>query len=73
MIRIFIIILPNLLGFSILIIDDASVKNIRGTITTNIKLMKISPKGLKIQAFSLKIRPMIVPIIILYNKMIVLL
>ena len=72
-IRIVIIILPNLLGFSILIIDDVIVKNIRGTITTNIKFRKISPKGLKTQAFSLKIRPMNVPIIMLNNKMMVLL
>ena len=72
-IRIVIIILPNLLGFSILIIDDVIVKNISGTITTNIKLRKISPKGLKTQAFSLKIRPIIVPIIMLNNKMMVLL
>ena len=72
-IRIVIIILPNLLGFSILIIDDVIVKNIRGTITTNIKFRKISPKGLKTQAFSLKIRPIIVPIIMLNNKMMVLL
>ena len=49
------------------------VKNTNGTITTNIKLIKISPKGLKIVAFSLKIRPTMVPKIIPPIRIIVLL
>lgn len=49
------------------------VKNTNGTITTNIKLIKISPKVLKIVAFSLKIRPTMVPKIIPPIRIIVLL
>ena len=62
---------PNLLPDFILAIDVVIVKKIRGTMITNIILMKISPKGLSTAVFSLKIIPTIAPIIILANKIMV--
>jgi len=70
---ILLIIFPSLFGLSILIIAVVMVKNISGTITTNIKFIKISPKGLRTLAFSLNINPTIAPIIIEIKSIIVLL
>ena len=65
------IIFPSLFGLFIFAIVVVTVKNTKGTITTNIKLRNKSPKGLTISAFSLKIKPAIVPIIIEITKIIV--
>ena len=58
------IILPNLLGLSILIMDDVIVKKIKGTITTNNKLIKISPNGLRTVALLPITKPIMAPIMI---------
>ena len=63
--------LPSLLPDFIFAIDVVIVKKIRGTMITNIILMKISPNGLSTAVFSLKIKPTIAPIMILANKIIV--
>ena len=62
--KIVIIIFPNLLGCLIFAIDVVILRNISGTITTNSKFRKISPKGFKTAAFSLNAIPTIAPIII---------
>jgi len=62
--KIVIIIFPNLFGCLIFAIDVVILKNISGTITTNSKFRKISPKGFKTAVFSLNAIPTIAPIII---------
>ena len=55
--------MPSLLAFLIFDIDTVIERNISGTTTTKSILINISPKGLRILAFSLNISPIIVPII----------
>ena len=62
---------PNLFGSFILAIDTVIVKNISGTIITNIMFIYKSPSGLSTVTFSLKIRPNIPPIITPNNNSIV--
>ena len=62
---------PNLFGSFILAIDTVIVKNISGTIITNIRFIYKSPSGLSTVTFSLKIRPNIPPIITPNNNSIV--
>ena len=52
-------ILPTLFGWVIFEIEVEIVRKTSGTIIMNIKLMNKSPNGLKIAAFSLKIKPII--------------
>ena len=66
-----IIILPNLLGCFIFVIDVVILKKINGTITINIKFKKISPNGLRMAAFSLNTIPTIAPIIIATKSIII--
>ena len=61
--KVVIIILPSLLGLLILDIDVVIVRNIRGTIITKSKLIKISPSGLTNSPTSLNNSPTITPII----------
>ena len=63
-----IIIFPSLFGVLIFAIDVVIVKKTSGTITTNNRLIKISPNGLSTLASSLNIIPTIAPIIIANNN-----
>ena len=64
-------ILPNLLGCFILPIDVVIVKNINGTIIVNKRLINKSPNGLNTFVFSPNIKPIIAPIMIDANNIIV--
>lgn len=44
------------------------ITNTSGTTVVNIRLMKMSPKGFKIVAFSLRMTPIILPMAIPDNK-----
>ena len=57
------IILPSLFIFSICTMELLIDTNIKGTTAVNNKLINISPKGFNTDALSLKIIPIILPII----------
>ena len=67
------IILPSLFGFSILAIDVVIVKKISGTMITNNRFRKMSPKGCNLVAFSWNIIPTNAPTIIATKRIIVVL
>ena len=69
--KIVVITLPKRLGCLIFAIDVVIVKNINGTMITNIKFINKSPNGLNTAAFSPYTNPTIAPIIRAARRIIV--